>query len=53
VPLAEASERPRTPTWHRLDVFDARFGVPEVWIVDIVGAAIEADREPQDRARAG
>ena len=26
----------------------ARFGVPEVWIVDIPGAAVEADRNPRE-----
>ncbi len=28
----------------------ARFGVPEVWIVDILGAAVEVFREPRDGA---
>jgi Uma2 family endonuclease len=28
----------------------ARFGVPEVWIVDLVGAAIEVYREPAGKA---
>jgi Uma2 family endonuclease len=28
----------------------ARFGVPEVWIVDIAGAAVEVFREPQGDA---
>jgi Uma2 family endonuclease len=30
----------------------ARFGVPEVWIVDLVSVAIEVDREPKDGAYA-
>ena len=30
----------------------ARFGVPEVWIVDLVGAAIEVYREPAGKAYA-
>jgi len=30
----------------------ARFGVPEVWIVDLVGGAVEVYREPKDGAYA-
>jgi Uma2 family endonuclease len=30
----------------------ARFGVPEVWIVDLVGTAVEVYREPRDGAYA-
>jgi Uma2 family endonuclease len=30
----------------------ARFGVPEVWIVDLAGAAVEVFREPKDGAYA-
>jgi Uma2 family endonuclease len=30
----------------------ARFGVPEVWIVDLAGAAVEVYREPHDGAYA-
>jgi Uma2 family endonuclease len=30
----------------------ARFGVPEVWIVDLVSGAVEVYREPKDRAYA-
>jgi Uma2 family endonuclease len=30
----------------------ARFGVPEVWIVDLAGAAVEVYREPKDGAYA-
>ncbi len=30
----------------------ARFGVPEVWIVDLVGAAVEIYREPKEGAYA-
>ncbi|HEY5205601.1 MAG TPA: Uma2 family endonuclease, partial [Roseiarcus sp.] len=26
----------------------ARFGVPEIWIVDLIGAAVEVYREPKD-----
>jgi Uma2 family endonuclease len=30
----------------------AKFGVPEVWIVDLVGAAVEVYREPKEGAYA-
>lgn len=30
----------------------ARFGVPEVWIVDLIGAAVEIYREPEEGAYA-
>ena len=30
----------------------ARFGVPEVWIVDLIGAAVEVYREPKEGAYA-
>jgi Uma2 family endonuclease len=52
--MGEILERPQAPAQRRLDIVKlglyAKFGVPEVWIIDLFGPAIEVYREPKEGA---
>ena len=52
--MGEILERPQAPAQCRLDSVKlglyAKFGVPEVWIIDLFGPAIEVYREPKEGA---
>jgi Uma2 family endonuclease len=48
--LVEISDRPLTYDRGAKLALYATYGVPEVWIVDIAGAAIEVYRKPGDGA---
>ena len=54
--MGEILERPQAPAQRRLDIVKlglyAKFGVPEVWIIDLPGSAIEVYREPKEGAYA-